>query len=329
MFKCCLLENRIRLGTNVRHFGSLSAGFLCDDIKNCERNGAAGAAERPAAGRCRDGYTKVSPLLGGAEAGLEERNMAENHCYLGLKEDLCSNGTLMELTKRDVPLYRSCERFWRTLSLFSPSQSPRRPHLDPGSPQFVFVRNYSGNGSSTEPLYRTRTGYYDILGVPPTASQAQIKTAYYKQSFAYHPDRNSGSEEATERFSEISEAYTVLGNKGLRKKYDRGLLSLSDLTGRARRSSGVSTGGSAEQQAGSRRPVMGADFRERIFDFDQFYKAHYGEQLQRQRDIRVRQEQMQKRREDSIQDKKLGRMMEIGVGMLLVFAVAIWFSLGQ
>uniref|UniRef100_A0A3Q2D277 DnaJ homolog subfamily C member 30, mitochondrial n=1 Tax=Cyprinodon variegatus TaxID=28743 RepID=A0A3Q2D277_CYPVA len=106
----------------------------------------------------------------------------------------------------------------------------------------------------------TKTGYYDILEVSPTATQAQIKTAYYKQSFTYHPDRNSGSEEATVRFSEISEAYMVLGNKGLRKKYDRGLLSL--------------------------RAVMGADLRERIFDFDKFYKAHYEGQLQRQRDIR-------------------------------------------
>uniref|UniRef100_A0A3P8UL44 J domain-containing protein n=1 Tax=Cynoglossus semilaevis TaxID=244447 RepID=A0A3P8UL44_CYNSE len=46
-------------------------------------------------------------------------------------------------------------------------------------------------------LYKTKTGYYDVLGVSSSATQAQIKTAYYKQSFIYHPDRNSGSEEAT------------------------------------------------------------------------------------------------------------------------------------
>uniref|UniRef100_A0A3Q0T932 J domain-containing protein n=1 Tax=Amphilophus citrinellus TaxID=61819 RepID=A0A3Q0T932_AMPCI len=49
----------------------------------------------------------------------------------------------------------------------------------------------------SEPLYQTKTGYYEILGVSPSATQAQIKTAYYKQSFTYHPDRNAGSEEAT------------------------------------------------------------------------------------------------------------------------------------
>lgn len=129
------------------------------------------------------------------------------------------------------------------------------------------------------------------------------------------------------RFSEISEAYMVLGNKGLRKKYDRGLLSLSDLTARARPSTGGPTGGSAEQQAGGRRSVMGADLRERIFDFDKFYKAHYEGQLQRQKDIRVRKEEMLKRTQENVGDKQLGRMTEIGVGMLLVFAVGILLSL--
>uniref|UniRef100_A0A3Q3WES9 J domain-containing protein n=1 Tax=Mola mola TaxID=94237 RepID=A0A3Q3WES9_MOLML len=74
----------------------------------------------------------------------------------------------------------------------------------------------------SEPLYKSKTGYYEILDVVPGATQAQIKTAYYKQSFIYHPDRNAGSDAATVRFSEINEAYTVLGNKALRRKYDRG-----------------------------------------------------------------------------------------------------------
>uniref|UniRef100_A0A3B5KRM3 J domain-containing protein n=1 Tax=Xiphophorus couchianus TaxID=32473 RepID=A0A3B5KRM3_9TELE len=165
-------------------------------------------------------------------------------------------------------------------------------------------------------------------GLPPTATKAQIKTAYYKQSFAYHPDRNPGSAEATDRFSEISEAYTVLGNKELRKKYDLGLLSLSDLRGRAKPSTGVFTGGSAEQQPGSRQSVTGAELRDRRYDFDEFYKAHYGEQLQRQRDIRLRREERLKR-EDSYQDTKFANMMEFGIGLMLLLAVGIVFSLGK
>ncbi|MEQ2274544.1 hypothetical protein XENORESO_019031 [Xenotaenia resolanae] len=325
VFKWYVLENRIQHGTKV---ASLSAGFLFDDIKNCERNRAGKAAVRTAAESYRDG-SKVSQLLGGGEAGVENVNKPKKHCYPGLKKDLFSNTTLVELFKRNVSLYRCRDKFWRTLSLFSRIQSPCRVHLDTGYPQYIMIRNYSGDTSTSEPLYRTKTGYYDILEVSPTATQAQIKTAYYKQSFIFHPDRNSGSEKATERFSEISEAYTVLGNKALRKKYDRGLLRLSDLTGRARPTTGASSGGQAEQQTGTRRSVMGKDFRERVFDFDKFYKAHYSDQLQRQRDIRVRKEEMLKTKQTSIGEGKLGRMMEIGVGMLLVFAVGILMSTSQ
>uniref|UniRef100_A0A668SQH0 J domain-containing protein n=1 Tax=Oreochromis aureus TaxID=47969 RepID=A0A668SQH0_OREAU len=194
-------------------------------------------------------------------------------------------------------------RLWRTGSFVNSCRKHCLHHLYWQQGQWSFVRAYSGDGVRPEPLYKTKTGYYDILGVAPSATRAQIKTAYYKQSFTYHPDRNTGSEEATVRFSEISEAYTVLGNKGLRKKYDLGLLSLADLTGTARRQT------------------------DSIFDFDQFYKSHYSEQLQRQRDIRVRKEEILKKKQDTIGEKKMGKMMELGVGMLLVVAIGILMNL--
>ncbi|XP_070787107.1 dnaJ homolog subfamily C member 30, mitochondrial-like [Enoplosus armatus] len=194
-----------------------------------------------------------------------------------------------------------------------------------GHGQLVFIRAYSGNGARAEPLYKTKTGYYEILEVTPTATQAQIKTAYYKQSFIYHPDRNAGGEEATVRFSEISEAYTVLCNKALRKKYDRGLLSQSDLIATARPSA-KSTAGSSKQTE-SRRSVVGGDSRGGVFDFDKFFQNHYKEQLQRQRDIRVRKEELLRKKQETIGEKKLDRMMEVGVGVLLAMAVALLVSL--
>ncbi|XP_014873489.1 uncharacterized protein LOC106936800 [Poecilia latipinna] len=324
MSKSQLLQNRIRLGTKAVHPGSLSAGFPFDDNENCERNRAGRGAERAAAAGCRDSCTKVSPLPGG-ETGPEKRDTPKKRCFLEHKNDLCSNETLMEFTKRNVPLYRRCEKLWRTLFLFPPS---RTLHLDPGSPPFVFIRSYSGNGSRSEPLYKTKTGYYDVLEVPTTATKAQIKTAYYKQSFAFHPDRNPGSAEATDRFSEISEAYTVLGDKVLRKKYDLGLLSPSDLSGRGKPSTGVFTGRSAEQQPGSRRSVSGAELRDRLYDFDEFYKAHYGEQLKRQRDVRLRREERLKR-EDNSGDTEFANMMEFGVGLMVLLAVGIIISIGK
>ena len=64
--------------------------------------------------------------------------------------------------------------------------------------------------------------YYAILGVPKTASQAEIKSAFRKLARQYHPDVVNPSEkaEAEKRFKEINEAYEVLGDPEKRQKYD-------------------------------------------------------------------------------------------------------------
>ena len=61
--------------------------------------------------------------------------------------------------------------------------------------------------------------YYSILGVPRTASQEEIKRAYKKLAKQHHPDVNKNAE-ATERFKEINEAASVLGNEEKRRQYD-------------------------------------------------------------------------------------------------------------
>jgi curved DNA-binding protein CbpA len=66
----------------------------------------------------------------------------------------------------------------------------------------------------------TATDYYALLGVPPDATAAQIKSAYRKLAKQYHPDVNDSSD-AAEKFREITEAYDTLTDPDRRRRYDR------------------------------------------------------------------------------------------------------------
>ena len=64
--------------------------------------------------------------------------------------------------------------------------------------------------------------YYQILGVPQNATGEQIKKAYRKLAMQYHPDRNPGKEKwANDKYKEINEAFSVLGDPEKRKEYDQ------------------------------------------------------------------------------------------------------------
>jgi len=63
--------------------------------------------------------------------------------------------------------------------------------------------------------------YYKVLGVEKTTPEAEIKKAYKKLAFKYHPDKNPDDSKAEERFKEISEAYAVLSDKSKRAQYDQ------------------------------------------------------------------------------------------------------------
>ncbi|MEO7086977.1 MAG: J domain-containing protein [Gemmatimonadaceae bacterium] len=63
--------------------------------------------------------------------------------------------------------------------------------------------------------------YYQVLGVPASSAQADIKKQYRKLAAKHHPDKNPTDPKAAERFKEISEAYTVVGDEEKRKQYDQ------------------------------------------------------------------------------------------------------------
>jgi molecular chaperone DnaJ len=67
----------------------------------------------------------------------------------------------------------------------------------------------------------TDPDYYKALGVSKNADAAEIKKAYKKLAKKYHPDRNADDEQAEQRFKEVSEAYSVLGDEEKRELYDK------------------------------------------------------------------------------------------------------------
>ncbi|KAM9842941.1 uncharacterized protein ACBR49_014321 [Aulostomus maculatus] len=291
----------------VRQYSTLPAGLQLNDSKHDKILSRGNAADAPLSGVSRDSYATVG-LLG---ADGKERKLAEYGHDIRLEyfsnenRERTINGSRGHTQTRRFP-FKQCA---------SPQHLCRRRGL------FVLIRAYSKNGAQDEALHKSKRGYYDILKLSPDATQAQIKTAYYKQSFLYHPDRNAGSDEATLRFSNISEAYTVLGNKGLRKKYDLGLLSKSDLTATARPSAKGSTERSSAPPSDSRRSVRGDYSEGGVFDFDKFFKSHYSEQLQRERDLRVHREKVLKLKEQE-RERTLDMVIHMGVG---VFALLIFY----
>ncbi|MBK7307645.1 MAG: tetratricopeptide repeat protein [Chitinophagaceae bacterium] len=62
--------------------------------------------------------------------------------------------------------------------------------------------------------------YYDIFEISPSATQAEIKTAYHKLALKYHPDRNLDKELGDSKMKEINFIYSILSNPEKRRWYD-------------------------------------------------------------------------------------------------------------
>lgn len=95
--------------------------------------------------------------------------------------------------------------------------------------------------------------YYSILGIHRSASQEEVKRAYRKAVFRYHPDRNPGNEEAAGKFKQVLDAYEVLSDTARRARYDQVTRS-TDAEGGAHKEAGEegTTGFNFESGSGFR-----------------------------------------------------------------------------
>jgi len=114
--------------------------------------------------------------------------------------------------------------------------------------------------------------YYEILGVERSSSEDELKKAYRKLAFEFHPDRNQEDPEAEQKFKEAAEAYDVLRDAEKRRRYDTygheglnggssGFSSSEDIFGSFSDIFGEVFGFSAGGGRGGRRPQAGADLR--------------------------------------------------------------------
>jgi molecular chaperone DnaJ len=67
----------------------------------------------------------------------------------------------------------------------------------------------------------SKRDYYQVLDVPRTASEADVKKAYRRLAMKFHPDRNPDDHDATDKFKEVKEAYEVLTDAQKRAAYDQ------------------------------------------------------------------------------------------------------------
>jgi DnaJ-class molecular chaperone len=100
---------------------------------------------------------------------------------------------------------------------------------------------------------------YKTLGVARTASEADIKKAYRKLAKELHPDRNKDNPKASERFSQVTNAYDLLSDKDKRARFDRGEI---DGDGNPAAPFGFGGGGGGPRPGGP-----GGGFRSQGFEF--------------------------------------------------------------
>lgn len=146
--------------------------------------------------------------------------------------------------------------------------------------------------------------HYDVLGVTRNSTIKEIKAAYFRLSKLYHPDRNDGPE-AAEKFREITEAYECLKNNH-----------------NPRDQQPAKPRPDPEVSRPFRGPFQG---RTSHFDFDEWERQHYGDQVRRSMRDRARNSNYEARRREMHRLGNLSRQLYI----LTLFFALLAFTMGR
>ena len=175
-------------------------------------------------------------------------------------------------------------------------------------------------------LTTSAKSYYDVLEVTPSASQAQIKAAYYRLSKKYHPD-TSEEIDSKHKFARLADAYEVLGNRKNRSLYDRGLLNEHNIG--SHRPSEPSEEPDLEyskfiKKTGAFKKRHIYTGKTKIYDFDEYYKSHYGDDIRRSHEAKHNASRMEKERIQNAENQHTLIYFTFFVGIL--FALSRYFK---
>ena len=118
--------------------------------------------------------------------------------------------------------------------------------------------------------------YYGVLGVPRTASSADVKKAFRKLAREHHPDAKPGDTAAERRFKEINEANEVLSDPAKRRQYDD-LGANWESISRAR-AAGGGAGGPFAGSGGGRNVRYEFHTSNDAGEFSDFFRVFFGEE---------------------------------------------------
>jgi len=162
---------------------------------------------------------------------------------------------------------------------------------------------------------KSSKNHYDTLNVTPNATYNEIKSAYYKLTLQYHPDKNK-SEYAKEKFHNISEAYEVLGNYESRKNYDQHMRIHKPIHKPVHK---PVTSTTARSNTVYREKVHhGATS---MYDFDAWIKAHYEWQMDVTNEMKKQRQQMMAMKRENT-ESKFGSILEM-VFLITIFIITI------